>query len=150
MSGTNYGSGTITAANSVVTLVVLGLYNTPQQLQGYAADDVFDTDAVEPAEIVMGVDGRMSAGWVPYTTKQKYSIMPDSPSSVFFETWLAAQNAQRELYFANGNTYLPAVSRSYVMTRGVLSNIQAIAPAKKVLQMRTFEITWSFIAPSNI
>jgi hypothetical protein len=150
MSGTNFGSGTITAANSVITLVVLGLFNTPQQLQGYAADDVFDTDAVEPAETVMGVDGRMSAGWVPYMTKQKYSIMADSPSALVFETWLAAQNAQRELFFANGTTYLPSVSRSYVMTRGVLSNIQSIAPAKKTLQMRTFEITWANISPSNI
>lgn len=141
---------TITAANSVVTLSIANLYPTPQQLQGYSADAAFATGDVETAETVMGVDGFMSAGWVPFKTDQTYSIQADSDSRRIFEDWLSAQNQQREVYIATGLIILPAIGRQYVMTRGVLTKAKQIPDAKKVLQAVEYTITWAQITPSNI
>ena len=73
---------TITAINSVFMLSIFPIYPAPQKLQGYAADDAYDTEAADIAHVVMGVDGFMSAGFIPYLTRQTISIMPDIPSSV--------------------------------------------------------------------
>jgi hypothetical protein len=139
---------TITAANAVYALSVVGLFDVPQVLQGYTADAAFDTEAAEPAETVMGVDGHMSAGYTPYVTRQTISIMPDSPSSVIFENWLAAQKSARDVFFANATISMRSVGRKYTLTRGVLSSIMAIPGARKVLQGRPFIITWQDISPA--
>ena len=133
---------TLTAANSVIMLSVAGLFPAPVQLQGFAADDIFDTDQIDSAETVMGVDGRLSAGWVPMAVKQNFSLQADSDSLSFFETWYASQQAVRELYIAAGSIYLPAVQRKYAMSRGFLTNHSATASAKRILQPRKFMITW--------
>jgi hypothetical protein len=138
--------GTITAANSVYMLAVTGLFPVPQLLQGYAADDAFSTDAVTPAEVVMGVDGRMSAGYVPYTTQQTIMLMPDSPSILLFDAWLAAQKAAGEVFRADAVISLPSIGQSYVMTFGILTSITPIAGVKKVLQSRSFTITWEGVS----
>lgn len=137
--------GNITAANSVYMLGIPNLYPVPQQLQGYMADAAFDTDSVEPAEVVKGVDGHMSAGFVFTITSQTISLMPDSVSSTIFEDWAAAQEATRSLYTAFATIILPSVSRSYTLTGGVLIGIPKIAGVHKVLQGRPFRIMWDTV-----
>src|ERR1700761_5117471 len=104
------------------------------------ADAAFATSAVNPAELVMGVDGIMSAGYVPYMTAQTFSIMPDSPSSQFFETWLQTPLSLKQILPANGVIIIPAISTKYTMSNGVLSSIMALPDAHKVLQGRPFTI----------
>jgi len=52
----------LTGANSIYTLAISSIFPSPQQLQGYAADDVFTSDPLESTETLMGVDeiGRAS------------------------------------------------------------------------------------------
>ena len=90
---------TITSANAVYMLAVTGMFPVPQRLEGFAADDVFDTEALTVAEVVMGVDGRLSAGYTPVPVKQNISLQADSPSIQLFETWYLAQKAAKEVYF---------------------------------------------------
>lgn len=133
---------TITAANSKFVLSVRGLFPVPQVLEGYSADDAFATEAVEPAETVMGVDGRMSAGYVPYPTMVTISIMPDSPSNSLFDAWLAAQKAANEVYPADAVITLPSIDRAYIGTFGILTSIQPIPGVRRVLQARPFRLTF--------
>ena len=137
----------ITAANSIYALAILNLFPVPQILQGYSADAAFDTEAADAAEIVMGVDGHMSAGFVPFVTRQTISIMPDSISSILFEDWMSAQKAAGEVYFANASVTLPSVNRAYVLTNGILTSFPAIPGTRKVLQARQFTITWESVNP---
>lgn len=139
---------TITAANSVYMLSIVGLYSTPQQLQGYSVDAAFETEASEPAEVQMGVDGIMSAGFVPFLTKQTITLQADSASIPIFEDWLAAQKQAREILYANATIVLPSLQRKYALTQGVLSSIVSIPGAKKVMQPRPFTITWASIDPA--
>lgn len=133
---------TLTAANSVILLTIPSLFPVAQQLQGFSAEDVFDTDQLDTAETMMGVDGKLSAGWIPKEIKQTFSLQADSDSVAFFETWYASQQQARELYFASGAVSLPAVNRKYVMTKGVLTGFSAVPKAGKILQPRKFTITW--------
>ena len=89
---------TITSANSVLTLAVNGLFPVPQVIQGYAVDDAFEGEAVQQAEILMGVDGVLSAGkvFVPY--KMTIHLQADSPSVFLFDTLRNAQNADVDRY----------------------------------------------------
>jgi hypothetical protein len=141
---------TITAANSVFQLAVAGIFPVPQQLQGYAADAAFMFDTVDPAETVMGVDGRMSAGYVPYMTIQTISIMPDSQSLSLFDTWLTANNTAREVFFANATILLPSIGKKYSLTRGVLTAAKAAPDVKKVLAAIEYKITWENVSPAFV
>lgn len=141
---------TITAANSVFLLAVAGVFPVAQQLQGYAADAAFSFDSVEPAETVMGVDGKLSAGFVPFPTIQSISIMPDSDSLSIFETWLAAMKTAREVFFADATIILPAIGRKYAMSHGVLTAAKTAPDVKKVLQAVEYKITWESVAPAFV
>lgn len=141
---------TITSSNSVFMLVIAGLFPVPQQLQGYSADAAFETEAADVAEVVLGVDGIMSAGYVPYLVRQTISLMPDSASASLFETWQQAQKAAQEIYYANGEISMPSVSRRYILTNGVVTSHVAIPGARRVLQARNFIITWGDVSPVPI
>jgi hypothetical protein len=141
---------TLTAANSVYMLTIIGLFNVPQQLQGFAADEMFDTEAIENVELLMGVDGVLSAGWIPTMKKQTVTLQADSPSNALFDAWATAEESAREKYIAGGIIRLPALSTSYAMVRGFLSSYRPVPPAKKILQPRQYGITWGSILPAPI
>ena len=141
---------TLTSANSVLLVAVAGLFDVPLQLQGFATDDIFDVDNVQSTETAMGVDGRLSAGWVPAPIVQNITLQADSASVTIFEQWYGAQQSIREAYVANGSIFLPSVQRSYVMTRGFLTGYSPVASGKKMLQPRKFSITWEAISGAGL
>jgi hypothetical protein len=141
---------TITSANSAFALVVQGLYNAPQLLQGYAADDAFAADAVDSAEIVMGVDGIMSAGFVFNPVKQTIMIMPDSPSMDIFDNWRTAELTLRDKLFANANIRLPSIGKVFTLTKGALTSSKPLPDSKKTLQPMPYVITWQSVVGSPI
>jgi len=141
---------TLTAANSVFMLSVRSLFPAPQQLQGYAADDAFSTEQVQPAEVVMGVDGVMSAGWLPVMVPQTISLQGDSVSADIFDAWNAAMKTIRELYFADAIITLPAIGKSYTLTKGALTSYTPVVGVKKILQPRTFTITWQNVSEAPL
>lgn len=143
-------AGTITAANAVLTLSVANLFPIPQQIQGFAADDVFDTEDLETAEVSMGVDGKLSAGWVFNPVKQGFTLQADSLSNDFFEAIYAAERAARDKFTLNGSVLLPAVNRLYTMTNGFVQGYKPMSDAKKVLQPRKFMITWESVLPAVV
>lgn len=132
----------LTSANAVLMLSITGLFPIPQQLQGFATDDVTDLADIAPAEGQMGVDGKLSAGFVHVPIVQGIMLQADSDSNDLFDAWFAAQNAAGEVYFANGILRLASVQRSFVLTKGFLSSYKPAPDAKKVLQPRKYSITW--------
>lgn len=139
---------TLTAANSVYMLSVVGLFITPQRLQGYAADAAFDTDSVESAETALGVDGILSAGWVPVAQTQTITLQADSGSNDMFDQWVQAQKAAKEVFRCNASISLPGTGRKYACVNGVLTGHMIVPGVKKILQPRTFRITWEDISPA--
>ena len=138
-------NSTITSANSVFTLVVAGLFPAPVQLKGYASDKAFTTEAVDLAEVQMGVDGRMTAGFVPNPVKQTITLQADSPSKDIFTAVIQATKAAHEVFYISGSISLPSTGESFTLTRGILTNAKQIPDAEKVLQPVDYVITWESV-----
>lgn len=141
---------TLTVANSVFALSVTGLFNAPVVLDGYSADGAFAADAVQTAEARMGVDGRLAAGYTPNPTKMKVNLEASSLSVDIFEQWAEAQRTAREIYFADATIDLPALGKSFTLTKGVLTMNKTFPDAKKTLAPVEYEITWESISPNFI
>lgn len=136
---------TITSANSVFTIVVAGLFPSPVQLQGYATDKAFTTEAIDLAEVQMGVDGRMTAGFTPMPVKQTITLQADSPSKDIFSAMIQAMKTAREVFYISGSIALPSTGESFTLTRGILTNAKQIPDAQKVLQPVDYVVTWEAV-----
>lgn len=130
------------------TLSVPAVFPAPINLQGFATDDAFATERVEPAEIILGVDGIASAAYIPFLSKTIIALQADSPSLLTFDTWLAAQIAAQEIYLASAIILYPSIGKSFSLYNGALTSLIQFPAAKKILQPSSFEITWQSIVPS--
>lgn len=139
---------TLTNANSVLMLSVGGIFPVPQQLQGYATDDMFSAPDVKPAEAVMGVDGKLSGGFTPYPTEIEITLQADSPSAFIFDTWTEAQNVAREIFIAQMTIALPGTQQKFACTRGILTSQSPMPTGKKILQPRKWTITFQSVSPA--
>lgn len=140
----------ITSANAVLMLGVTNLFPTPQLIQGFAADDIYDTEANEIGETMMGVDGYLSGGFVFTPVAQGISLMADSPSNTFFDSWANAERVARDKYTAFGTIYLQGTGKKYAMTKGFLISAPVLPDAKKVLQPRKFNLRWERVLPAPV
>jgi hypothetical protein len=131
-------------------LGIAGLYNVPIQIFGFSTDDAFAIDDVDMAETMMGVDGRMSAGWIPAIKSMPITLQADSPSNDFFDAWIAAEAVAREKYMCNGSILLSGTDRLYVLTTGYLKTGSVMPGAKKVLQPRKFTLEFQDISVAPV
>jgi tail fiber protein gp32 len=134
---------TITSANSLYLISVVGVYDTPQQLQGFGVDEAFDTEVAEMAEVQLGIDGFSASGWLPRLTTQTVTLLAASPSFRVFEDWAAAMDLAREVIYATAVVTIPAVGRKYSFRQGTLTRYPAMPNARRTLQQRQFTITWA-------
>ena len=141
---------TITAANAVYMLTIPGLYSAPVQIQGFGTDEAFTTEAIEPFEGMMGVDGRYSAGFVPRETMQNITLQSDSLSIDVIERWYQTEVSNREKLPANGSITIASIGKRFTLTRGFLSQWVSIPSTRKVLQPRPFRITWETVSAALI
>lgn len=141
---------TLTAANAVIILSAPDVIASGIQLQGFAADDVFDTDDLEIVEAVMGVDGHLSGGYTPKPVPQRFTLQADSLSIDFFETFYSQSVQQQATFYLSGIVRLVSTGKSYAMNNGLLTRYKPLPDAKRILQSRTFGITWESVLPAPI
>lgn len=132
----------ITSADSTFVLSSADFALAATILEGYAADAAFAMDNADTAETMLGVDGKLSAGWIPRSYNQTITLQADSKSRALFDALVTAQDATRNVFRLNGVINLPGNQYSYNLTRGVLKNYTAMPTAQKVLQPLTFVIEW--------
>lgn len=125
--------GTITSANSVMTLNVPGVFPAAITVQGYAADDAFTQSAFDMAETRMGVDGTLSAGYTPSAKPLDIMLQPDSPALPYFFLWKAAEEAANEKFEGAITIDMPSIGLSFDFETVWLRNMQGMPSAKKVL-----------------
>ncbi len=135
----------ITSANAIITLTIPGLFSIPQQLQGFSADNIYDMATQEIVQTMMGVDGKLSGGFVFNPIEQTFDLMADSASNQIFETWAATQRQAKDVYIANGETTLISVNKSYICNNGFLVSLPPAPSAGRVLQPRKYVIRWESI-----
>ena len=137
----------ITGANANLTLTIPGLFTTPVKIEGFAADDIYDLDEIDPVEVLMGADGNLSGGFTWKPQPQTITLQADSASAVFFDTWQSNQKAGVKTYVANGVLQLPAIGLKFIHTTGYLTGYK-LPGAKKLLTPRRFRITWEDVTPA--
>jgi len=140
----------ITSANSVFMVAVKDLFPVPIKLQGYSTDDAFMADAVVVTETLMGVDGKLSAGYVPNPTVITVTFQADSNSIALFEAVVQAMQAARDTYELSATIVIPGVSRAYACVTGFLTEYKPLPDAKKLLQPVTYKITFESVTVSAI
>lgn len=138
----------ITSANAVLILAVPPLFPVPQQLQGFAVDDIYDVPQIKSVEVMMGVDGILSAGFVFTQVTQTISLQADSASNDIFDVWWTQMQAAKEVYGASGMITLPGIETKFSQLNGYLTGYKPAPAGKRVLQPRTYEITWQSIQPA--
>ncbi|EOH1137919.1 phage tail fiber protein [Salmonella enterica] len=138
-------SNTITSADSIFALTVTNLFPSAQTLEGYAADAMFALGDTEMAVSIRGADGKLSGGFVFGEYLQTITIMPDSPSRDLFETWQLTSLTSKAVFRCNATIILPAISRKFTLTNGILQRVKAIPDAQRVLQAMTFQINWESV-----
>lgn len=141
----------LTSANSAFTLQVPGVFSAPQPVEGYATDDGFATPEVEIAQVVKGVDGKMSGAFVPFIITQTVTLQADSDSiDDTFEAWIAAMVSARATYFGSGFLVIPSIKKQYELINGLLTRITPAPAGKKILQAQTYQIMWDQYITSPI
>jgi hypothetical protein len=141
---------TITAANAIITLTIPQLFPAPQQLIGFAADDIFNTQQIAATETIMGVDGVLSGGFTFREIKQEFTLQADSASNAFFDAWYNAQQTVRDAYIANGQAIFSGISTKFAMIRGFLTSYTPAPSVGKLLKPRKYEVTWQTVTPTII
>lgn len=135
-------ANTITSANAVYTLSVVGVFNTPVTLEGWAVDEAFDTELQEIAQVQVGVDGEGVAGLTPVEQPQTLNFLASSISPPLFDQWYAAEQALGDKLYAAGTITLPALSTKWTLNKGILMRYAALPNVRKVLQPRQFGLMW--------
>lgn len=130
-------------------MTIAGLY-TGVQIQGFSTDNIFTTEDVEMAEVQMGADGKLSAGFVPNPTPQTFTLQADSESNDVFDFWARQQKTKRELYKASAIVTIPSIGKSYVCRGGVFQKSKVMPDAAKILQPRQYTVIWEEIVPMAI
>ena len=139
---------TITAANSIYMLAIDKVYPVYQQIQGFAADAAFTSEANQIGDTVMGVDAHLSVGYVPSAYVQTITLMPDSPSFEIFQNWASAERRIREVLIASATITLPSIGQKYALTKGVLSNYKPLPDVQRLLAETQFQIVWERVEAS--
>lgn len=141
--------GDISAANAIMVFTVPGLFNVPVQIQGFGPDDVYSLDDIELVETSMGVDGRLSGGFVWKEQPMGVTLQADSESNDFFDDWQTNQMAGLRSYTANGVLTLPAISKKLIMTKGFLGTYK-LPDGKRTLTPRRYRLKWEKVVPFPI
>lgn len=142
--------GNITSADATILLSIPLLFPVPQQLQGFSADDIFSTQPINSSEKIMGVDGRLSGGFIFVPVEWAVSLQADSDSNDLFDNWWAAQQVVKNLYRANAVIALPAIGKKWTLTNGILGDFPPMPDAGKTLKFRKYGVTWEKLSPAPI
>jgi len=135
----------LTAANSSFSLVIRSVFPTPQQLHGYGVDDAFSVSGIAPAEVAMGVDGVLSAGFIPTPKEMTITLQADSASNTIFDNWYQASEVLKEVIPADAVIIVPGISKMFTCVRGFLTGYSMMPDARRMLQARRYTITWQAI-----
>lgn len=141
---------TLTNANSVMTLTCSELGIGPVQIQGFATDDAFDTTEVKPAEVMVGVDGKKSQGYVAFLVPFKFILQADSTSVDIMDALQEAQEAAQETYEIGVSLSAPGVGKLWTFQNGTLTSFKKTPQGKKLLQPQTYELTFEKMISSVV
>jgi hypothetical protein len=141
---------TLSTFNSVLTLTVSTLDIGPIQIQGFATDDAFDAPDVKPVEVMIGVDGQKSSGYVAYLVPFKFTLQATSTSIDVMDAIQEGINALGDDVAIGMSLESPALGKLWTGTNGSLTSYKPTPQGKKLLGPQSYEITFEQLISSVI
>ena len=126
----------ITSANSKLRIVVPSYYPGGFDVDDYAADNMFETGALQNKETQMSADGKFHAGFVFNPTEFTITLMPTSNAGSLIDDWLAAERTAISSFACNATLTVPALGAKWNFVNGVLVTWTPTPPGRRVLQAR--------------
>lgn len=130
--------GNITAANASAVMTVDEVYPQGFPMESFATDVALEVDAEVLAETRMGIDGRMSAGYVPSIKVVTVTLEPHSASTPYLDRVAARSRNNMEVYNVELVFNVPALKQVWTYSDGVLQTITPTPGIKKTLDPRPF------------
>jgi hypothetical protein len=133
----------ITSANSSIS------FNTAlgnEMGEGYSADNIFTSDFPDFAETRMGVDGKMSAGYIPTIKHLDFSFEASSHNITYFQAIATTVEMTKTPCPIVVSISLPAISKRFVCT-GVVKSVKMLMDAANVLEPMTVGMDFESIVP---
>ena len=141
---------TLTNANSILTLAVADLDIGPVQLQGFGTNDMFDTTAIKSAEVMVGVDGVKSQGYIAFLVPFKFTLQADSLSIDVMDAIQEAQEAARETYELSMSLSAPGLGKLWTFINGTITEFKKTPKGEKLMQAQSYEITFGKMISSVV
>lgn len=141
---------TLTNANSILTLAVGDLDIGPVQLQGFGTNDMFDTTAIKSAEVMVGVDGVKSQGYIAFLVPLKFTLQADSLSIDVMDAIQEAQEAARETYELSMSLSAPGLGKLWTFINGTITEFKKTPKGEKLMQAQSYEITFGKMISSVV
>lgn len=138
----------ITSANSSFVISCAAAAIASIGLEGYSVDVGVAMDAIESAIARKGIDGKFSAGWVPYVVPVTVTFEANSPSIDVMNAILTYSDAIRGLAIITGVLNIPSINRNYNFGKGVITSAQMMPNLERVLAPQSYGITFEAIRPS--
>ena len=138
----------ITSANSTLIVTVSALAIASVAMEGYAVDNAWALDEVETAVAQMGIDGKMTAGWVPRLNPLSLSFAPNSPSIASLSAIVNAQDVNRTIYTVQAVLSCPSIGKSWTLSNGVVTRGKILPDGTRVLGPQSFQITFESAKPA--
>ncbi len=138
---------TITGSSLIFTFSVQTYSPAPVTIQGYSPDASVDGESMAIAEVMKGIDGFGSAGFLNTTLVTPFEIIADQPSCAFIDGWAAAEKVLNGsvgdvLYAQNAVLTYPGLGTKFNATQGVLRNYKPVPTGQRLLRPRQFTIEW--------
>ncbi|MDM2843253.1 hypothetical protein OGY83_06355 [Citrobacter sp. Cpo090] len=126
----------ITSANSKLRIVVPAYYPGGFDVDDYAADNMFETGALQNAEEQMSADGKYHAGFVFNPPEFTINLMPTSNAGSLVDDWMAAERTAIAKFQCNAVLTVPALGAKWNFVNGILFTWTPTPPGRRVLQPR--------------
>ena len=108
----------ITSANSKLRIVVPAYYPGGFDVDDYAADNMFETGALQNKEDMMSADGKYHAGFIFNPTEFTINLMATSNASSLIDDWIAAERTAISAFACNATLTVPALGAKWNFVNG--------------------------------
>lgn len=126
----------ITSANSKLRIVVPAYYPGGFDVDDYAADNMFETGALQNKEDMMSADGKYHAGFIFNPTEFTINLMATSNAGDRLDDWMSAERTAISAFACNAVLTVPALGAKWNFVNGVLYTWTPTPPGRRVLQPR--------------
>lgn len=132
----------ITAANVKMVLVADILYPTGKNIDGFANDSLRSLDDLTLSESVMGVDGKLSHGFVKNPVTINLDLMPDQQGYKTFDNISQHMRTFNTILTLSLTIIDPTLNKKYTLTNGALTSWKAMPDATSTMQASTATMTF--------